>query len=141
MGNAECFVQIEVTDIAAKLAGGCNAHQRIHVGTVHINTAAMLVDQLAQCFDLCFKHAVCAGVSNHDRGQVGAVLLALGLQVRHVDVALRIASCHDHLHAHHLGAGRIGAVGAGRNEADVAMALAFGFMERFDDQQTGVFTL
>ena len=141
MRNAECFVQIEVAHVAAKFAGGRNTYQGIHVGAVHIHTAAVLMHQLAQCFNLRFKHAMRAGVGDHDRCQVGAVLFALGLEVRHVDVALRIASRHHHLHARHLRAGGIGAVGAGGNEADVAMALAFGLVEGFDDQQACIFTL
>ena len=141
VGNAESFVQVEVTHIATKFAWRCNTHQRIHVGAVHIHAAAVLVNQFAQRFDLCFKHAMRAGVGDHDGSQVVTVLLALGFQIDHVHVALRIASCDHHLHARHLRTGGIGAVGARWNEADVAMTLTLGFMERFDDQQASVFTL
>ena len=141
VGNAECFVQIEVAHIATKLTRRSHAHQGIHVGTVYIHAATMLMHQLAQGFDLRFKHAMRAGVGDHHGGQVGAVLFTLGLQIRHVNVALRVASCHHHLHASHLRAGRVGAVSTGGNQANVAMALAFGFVESFDHQQTCVFTL
>jgi len=69
------------------------------------------------------------------------VLLALGFEVIHVDVAVLIALGDDHLQAHHLGTGRVGAVGAGRDQADVAVALALRAVVGLDDQQTGVFAL
>jgi len=71
--------------------GAASAHQCVHVGAVHIDPAAVLVHQRAQLFDRGFEHAVGAGVGDHHRGQVGAVLLALGLQVGHVHVAVVIA--------------------------------------------------
>ena len=139
--NAKCFVQIEVAHIAAKFARRCHAHQGIHVGAIHINATAMLVHQLTQCFDLCFKHAVCAGIGDHDRSQVGAVLFALGLQVGHVNVTLCITCCDHHLHAHHLRAGWVGAVCAGGNETNIAMALTLCLVKSFDDQQARIFAL
>ena len=141
MRNTKSFVQIKVTDIATKFTGGGHAHQGIHVGTVYIHTAAMLMYQFAQCFDLRFKHAMRAGVGDHGCGQVGAVLFTLGFEVNHVDVALRIAGGDHHLHAHHLRAGRVGAVCARWNDANVAMALALGLVKSLDDQETCVFTL
>ena len=141
MRDAESFVQVQVAHIATELAGRGHAHQGVHVGTVYVDTPAVLVHQLAELLDLRLEHAMCAGVGDHHRGQVGAVLLALGLQVGHVDVAVLVALGHDHLQADHLGAGRVGAVGTGRDQADVAVALALGAVVGLDDQKTGVFAL
>ena len=69
------------------------------------------------------------------------MLFTLGFEVNHVDVALRIAGGDHHLHAHHLRAGRVGAVCARWNDANVAMALALGLVKSLDDQETCVFTL
>jgi len=69
------------------------------------------------------------------------VLLALRLQVVHVDVAHRVALGHDDRHAHHLRAGRVGAVCAFRDQADVAVAFPAALVPGLDDQQAGVFTL
>ncbi len=97
--------------------------------------------QFAQGFDLCFKDTVCAGISDHDSCQVGAVLLTLGLQVGHVDVALRITCCNHNLHAHHLRTGGVGAVCTGGNETNIAMPLTLGFVKSFDHQQACIFAL
>ena len=99
-----------MADVTAKLTRCRHTDQGIHVGAVDIHAATMLVYQLAQRFHLCFKHAMRAGVGDHGRGQVVAVLFALGLQVSHVDVALRITGGDHHLHAHHLRTGGVGAV-------------------------------
>ena len=139
--NAEGLVQIQVAHITTKLTGCGYADQGVHVGAIHIHPAAVRMHKGAKFFHLRFKHAVRAGVSDHHAGQVGAVLLALGFQVGHVDVALRVAGCHHHRHARHLRAGRVGAVGRRWNQTDVAVALAFVFMEGLDHQQAGVFTL
>jgi hypothetical protein len=55
-------------------------------------------------------------------GQVGGVLLGLGLEVGDVDVAVVVAVDHHHLHAAHLRRGRVGAVRRLRDQADVAVA-------------------
>ncbi len=96
--------------IAAELAGRRHADQRVHVGAVHIDPPAVGMHQLAQFPDLRFKHAVGAGVGDHHRGEVGAVLLALGFEVGHINIALCIAAGDDHGHARHVRAGRVGAV-------------------------------
>jgi hypothetical protein len=139
--DAEGLVQVQVAHVAAKLAGRGHAHQGVHVGAVHIHAAAMAVHQLAQLLDLRLEHAVRAGVGDHHAGQVGAVLLALGLQVGHVHVAVGVALGHHHLHAHHLGAGGVGAVRAAGDQADVAVAVPLGFVVGLDGQQAGVFAL
>ena len=139
--NAEGLVQVEVADVAAELARCGHADQGIHVGAIHIDAPAVRMHQLAEFLDLRFKHAVRAGVGDHHGGQVGAVLLALGLEVGHVDIALAVAGRDDHAHAGHLRAGRVGAVGGRRNQADVAMALAVGFEVGLDHEQAGVFAL
>jgi hypothetical protein len=44
MRNAESFMQIKVTNVAAKVARRSSANQGIHVGTVNVNLAAMMVN-------------------------------------------------------------------------------------------------
>jgi hypothetical protein len=69
------------------------------------------------------------------------VLRALGLQVGEVDVAVRVALGDHDLHAHHLRRGRVGAVRALRDQADVALRLAAAGVPGADGQQTGVLAL
>ena len=139
--DAEGLVQVQVAHVAAKFAGCGQADQRVHVGTVHINTPAVAVHQRAQFLDAGLEHAVGAGVGDHDRGQVGAVLLTLGLEVGHVDVAVGVTRRDHHLHADHGGAGGVGAVRAARDQADVAVALAARFVVAPDGHHAGVFAL
>ena len=141
MRDAKRLVQIEVADVAAKLTGGGNADQGVHVGTIHIHASAMRMHQRAQLFHLRLEHAVGAGVSDHHAGQVGTVLFALGFQVGHVHIAIGVACGDHHSQARHVGAGRVGAMGAAGDQADVAMGLALGLEEGLDDQQPSVFTL
>ena len=134
-------MQVQVAHIAAELARRRDAHQRVHVGAVHVHPPAVLVHERAQLLDLRLEHAVRARVGDHHAGEVGAVLLALGLQVGQVDVAVLVAARHDHLHAGHLRARGVGAVGGGGDQADVAVALALAFVEGLDREQARVFAL
>ncbi len=141
MGDAEGLVQVQVADIAAELARCGNADQRIHVRAVDIDPAAMLVHQCAQLLDLGLEHAMGAGVGDHHGRQIGAVFLALGLEVGHVDVAVVVTGGHYHRQAGHLGAGRVRAMRAGRDQADRAVGLTVRCVVGADRQQPGVFAL
>jgi len=141
MRNAKGLVQVQVTHITTKFARCGQTDQGVHVGAIHINAATVAVNQGAQFFHVGFKHTVRAGVGDHHGGQVGAVLFALGAQVGHVDIALRIAGGHHHFHAHHGRAGRVGAVCAARDQADVAVALTTCRMEAADRHHASVLAL
>ena len=134
-------MQVQVADVTAELARRRHTHLGVHVGTVYVDATTVLVHHFAQGFDFLFKHAVGAGVGNHHARQTVAVLLALGAQVVHVDVTLCIGGGHYHFQTSHLGAGGVGAVGTGRNQADVALALTVGSMVGLDRQQARVFAL
>ena len=101
----------------------------------------MLMHQCAERFYLRLEHAVRAGIGDHDGRQVSAVRFALGLHIDHVHIALLVTRDHHHLHAHHLCAGRVGTVRRGRNQTDVAMALAFSCVVSANDQQACILTL
>jgi hypothetical protein len=70
----------------------------------------MLMDDIADLADRGLEHAMRRRISDHDGGQIGGVLLRLGLEVGKVDIAVGVAGDHHHLHADHMGGGRIGAV-------------------------------
>ena len=134
-------MQVEVAHVAAELARRGHSHQRVHVGAVHVHAPAVLVHQRAELLHAHLEHTVRAGVGDHHRGQVRAVLFALGLQVVHVDVAHRVALRHHHAHARHLRAGGVGAVRAFRDQADVAVGFAAALVEGLDDEQARVLAL
>ena len=99
------------SEIAAEFARCGHADQSVHIGAVHIHAGAVLVHQLAQFLDLGLEHAVGAGVGDHHRRQMIAVLLAFGAQVVEVDIAVAAAAGHHHRHAGHLRRCRVGAMG------------------------------
>ena len=70
-----------------------------------------------------------------------AVRVDLAVQVGEVDVAVGVAGDHDHPHAGHHRAGRVGAVRAGRDQADVAAGVAVGAVVGADGQQAGQLAL
>jgi hypothetical protein len=95
---------------SAELPGLRQADLRVHVGAVHVDLAAVRVDHLADLADLLLEHAVGGQIGDHQRGEVGRVLLGLGLEVGQVHVAFGVAFDHHHVHADHLRRGRVGAV-------------------------------
>ncbi|CAH0038163.1 unnamed protein product [Clonostachys rhizophaga] len=142
VGDAEGLVEVEVADVGADVAGAAEADLGVHVGAVHVDLAAVLVDDAADLLDLGLEDAKGAGVRDHDGGDVLGVLLALGLEVGDVEVArLGVALDGDDLHADHGGAGGVGAVGGDGDEANVSVRLAAALMVGFDGAETGEFTL
>ena len=128
-------------DVAAELAGPGVAEQRVEVGAVDVDLAAVVVDDLAQLGDGVLVDAVRRRVGHHDRRQAVGVGLALGAQVVEVDRAVVGGRHHDDPHAgHHRGRG-VGAVGRGRDQADVALSRAVGAVVGADRQQPGELAL
>ena len=65
----------------------------------------------------------------------------LGGEIGDIDVAVGVTGDGDDLEAAHRGAGGIGAVRAGRDEADIALTLATRLVVGSDDEEAGVFAL
>ena len=139
--NAECLVQVQVADVATELARRGNADQRVHVGPVDIHAAAMTVDDLAQLAHAPLEHAVGGGVGDHHAGEAIGVLLALGLEVGEVDVALGVALGDDDPQPRHLRARRVGAVRRLRDQADRPRRLAARCVPGTDREQARVLAL
>ena len=110
MGDAERLVQVEVADIGAKLAGPGQADEGIEVGAVEVHLTARVVHSGADLADRLLEHAVGRGVGDHEGSQLGGVLVALGLQVDRVDVALVVTGDDDDVHTGHHRRGGVGAV-------------------------------
>ena len=88
-----------MADIRADIAGPAQADLGVHVGAVHVNLAAVFVDDIADVFDARFEHAMRAGVGDHDGGEIFLVLFCLFLQVGHVDIAVIVAGDRHHFQA------------------------------------------
>ncbi len=133
--DAERLVQVEVADVGPELPRPGQPDQRVQVRPVDVHLAAGVVDEAADLGHGRLEDAVRARVGDHQRGQLRPVLLDLGLEVLDVDVPARGGADHDNLHTGHHGAGRVGPVGAGRDEADVAVGVAGGEVEGADRQE------
>ena len=141
MRDAKRLVEVEVTDVRADVPRTAEAHLGIHVRPVHVHLPAAGVHRLAHPLDVLLEDTVGGGVRHHQRREAVLVLLRPHLQVLEVDVARGVGAHHNHLVAGHDRARGIGAVGAGRNEAHVAVPLAAGLVKGADDEEPGVFAL
>ncbi len=141
MGNREGLVQIQMADIRADVARAGQADLRVHVGAVHIDLAAVGVDDAGDLADAFLVDPMGARVSHHQTGQVILVQFGLFAQIRHVDIALLVAFHQHDLQAAHCGAGRIGAVCRGGYQRDIAVRVAARMMVGTDHQKAGVLAL
>ena len=67
----------------------------VHVGAVHVDLSAVAVHEVDDVNNLLLEHTVSTRISDHEGGQVVFVLLGLGAQVRHINVA-RLITLHHH---------------------------------------------
>ena len=139
--DAKSFVEIEMADVRANVAGTAEADLRVEVGAVHVNLSAGGMHHVADFADAFLEHAVRGRIGDHERGEFGSVLFDLLAEVGHVDIALRIASNRHDGHSGHDRAGRVGAVGGGGDEADGAVLVTARVVVGADDEQSGVFAL
>ncbi len=141
MGNAEGLVQIQVTDIRADRAGGTETELRVEIGPVHVDLAAVLMNQFADRGDAFLEDSVGRGIGDHERAEAGGMLLRLRGEIDRVDVAIAIAGDGDDFEARHHRARRIGAVGGHGDEADFSIQIAARFVVTADREESGVFAL
>ena len=122
--------------------GPAQADLRVHVRAVHVDLAAVRVNDLADVLDAFFEHAVRGGVGDHQARRVRRRAARLWL-CRSATSMLPLSSqaTATTLKPAIDRAGGIGAVGGGRDEADVAMAFAARFVIGADGEQAGVFAL
>ena len=110
-------------DVGAELAGLCDANERVHVRTVHVDLATRVMDERTDLADGLLIDTVRRRVRDHQRGEVVAMLDQLGPQIIKIDVTAIVAGNHDDTHARHHGAGGIRAVGRDGDQADIAMLI------------------
>mmetsp|Transcript_28308 Transcript_28308/g.91616 ORF Transcript_28308/g.91616 Transcript_28308/m.91616 type:complete len:458 (+) Transcript_28308:216-1589(+) len=122
--NAEGLVQVQVADVSSDVTRRAEANLRIHVGAVHVDQAAGVVDHLADLYNGVLKHSVGGGVGDHEGSEVGLVQLNLLLEVVHVRVAHVVALDGNDVHAAHGSGGGVGSVSSTGDEADVAVGVA-----------------
>ena len=122
--DGKSLVQIEVADVRADVAGAGQTYLRVHVRAVHINLPAVFMDDGGDVLDGFLVHAVRAGVSHHQSGQVGLVQLGFFAQIGDIYVAFLVAFHHHDGHAAHRRAGGIRAMCRGRSMVLGRLALS-----------------
>ena len=80
-------MQVQVHHVHAEVPGARLAHQRIHVGAVHVEQRALGVENVGDLVNLALEHADGAGVGQHQRRRVLGDDL---LQLRHIHHPQRI---------------------------------------------------
>ena len=122
-GIANVLCRFKMADVGANRRRAREADLRVHVGAVHVDLAAVLVDDRADLADAVLEHAVRARIGHHQARQPIAMGGGLRAQIVDVHVAPVVAGDDDDLHAGERGARRIGAVRRLRNQHDVARGL------------------
>ena len=79
MRNAEGFVQVHMRHVRAYLGRLGNANLSVEIRAVHINLAAVVMNNLARLLHTFFVHAVCRRVGDHEGGEVVAIRFGLSL--------------------------------------------------------------
>ena len=127
--------------VRADFGGFGNANLRVEIRAVHINLAAVVVNNLTRLLHPLFVHAMCRRVGDHERGEVVAIRFGLCLQVGNIDIAVVVAGHQHNLHADHLRAGGISPMRRRRNEADIALRVAAAQVIFANREEAGVFAL
>ncbi len=64
------LVQVEVHDVGAEVAGTHLAHQRVHVGAIHVEQRAFFVQHVGDLVDLLLEDAERVGIGKHQRRNI-----------------------------------------------------------------------
>ena len=64
------LMQVQVHHVHAEIAGTDFAHQRVHVGAIHIEQAAFGVHDFGDLVDLLLEHSQRVGIGEHERSDV-----------------------------------------------------------------------
>ena len=141
MRNGKRFVQIDVGDIRSDLGRPADADQRVEIRAVHVDLPTMVMNNLANIPHPFLKDTVRGGIGDHERSEFFLMGCCLVAKVIQVYVAVFITFDDDYPHSRHDGTGRIGTMCGRRNQTDVPVALAVGFMKGADTEQAGIFSL
>ena len=129
----ERLVQVEVHHVDAEIARPRDAHQRVHVGAIHVHQRALAMQDLRRLRDILFENAERVRIGHH---QAGDIVVDRAFQFRQIDRAARVRA--DVLHRV-AGDGRGGRIGAVRRIGDenLLARIAALFEQRAHQQDAG----
>src|ERR1700738_2904410 len=84
VGDAESFVEIEMANVGAHVAGAAKADLRVHVRSVHVNLAAVGMNDVANLADGRFENTVRGGGGDHQRGEIVFVRVGFRAEIGEV---------------------------------------------------------
>ena len=105
------LVQVQVAYVSSNTARTGQSDLRVHVGTVHINHAAVSMYNISHFNDGLFKDTMCRGICYHRCTQPVTVLGCFFPQVLNAYIPALIAFNNNHSHAGHGSTGGIRAMG------------------------------
>ena len=139
VGHGKCFVQIQVANVGSDKTGTGQANLGIHIGSVHINLSAVLMNDTAHFTNVRFENTVGRRISNHATGKSGSVFAGFVFPVFQVDVTVGIAFNLNYGKACLSGTGGIGSVSRIGDKDDISAGLTLGFEIFPDHPQSGIF--
>ena len=77
-----------MADVGTEVAWPAKTDLRVHIRAVHVNLTAVTVNDLADFPNRCLKNTVCAGVSDHQRGQIVRMRVRLCPQIGQINVTI-----------------------------------------------------
>jgi len=83
VGDTESLVQVEVTYVSPYRPWRGQHQLCIHVGSIHVDLASLVVDDLTDPVDMLFLDSTRGGLGHHEAREVSGV--GLLLEVLHVD--------------------------------------------------------
>ena len=92
------------------MARVCKTYLCVHVCTVHVYKTAVLVDDVADLFDLYLKHTVGRRICDHQTCKVLCVCDSFLTQLLNVDVSVLVTSYKYNAEAGHCCGSRVGTV-------------------------------
>ena len=140
VGHGEGLVEVEVAHVRADESRVGEAHLGVHIGAVHIEEAAVAVDDVDDLADADLEHAVGGRIGDHHAGEFVARGGSLFSQFFHVDVAVVVAADEHDVEAAHRRRSGVGAVGGGGDDHHAAAGAVVGVEVAADGHQAGVFT-
>ena len=83
MRSGKSLVQIQVHHIDAKIARPHLAHQRVHIGAVHVEQSALGVQNRGDLGDVLLENSQRVGIGQHERGNIFAHLRLQSGDIHH----------------------------------------------------------
>src|SRR5690606_20692140 len=101
---------VQVTHVSADASWGSQSHLGVHVGTVHIDLTAVLVDDITNLTNTFLKYAAGGRISHHQTGQGAGVFRSFSSKICNVNVSLFVAHDQCDLVSSHDSRSRVGSV-------------------------------